>query len=132
MPRFAYLVGEVRCPQRKVVTVEGWIFAENLQPFVELLAFLAGYRLYDVEYDWVAIEHGIKETDVDAGKWCTYAFAGTQPLTLHVAQDEGSNVVHVRVTSEAAITADLAAQLELLVMVCQDYTIAGRGSRPVR
>ncbi len=131
MPRFAYLVGEVRCPQRKVVTVEGWIFAENLQPFAELLAFLAGYRLYDVEYDWVAIEYGVKDTDVDAGKWYTYAFAGTQPLTLHIAQDEGSNVVHVRVTSEAAITADLAAQFDLLVMICQDYTIARQGSRPV-
>jgi hypothetical protein len=132
MPRFAYLVGEARCPRRKVVTVEGWIVAENLQPFVELLAFLAGYTLYDVEYDWVAIEYGVKDTDVDAGRWCTYAFAGTHPLTLHVAQDEGSNVVHVRVTSEAAITADLAAQLDLLVMVCQDYTIARQGSRPVR
>jgi hypothetical protein len=131
MPCFAYWAGEVRCPQRKVVTVEGWIFAENLQPFAELLAFLAGYTLYDVEYDGVALEYGVKDTDVDAGKWYTYAFAGTHPLTLHVAQDEGSNVVHVRVTSEAAITADLAAQLDLLGMVCQDYIIARQGSRPV-
>ena len=60
-----------RCPRRKVVTVQGWIFEENLQPFVELLAFLAGYRLYDEEYDWVAIEYGVKDTDVDEEKWCT-------------------------------------------------------------
>jgi len=111
--------------------VEGWIFAENLRPFAKLLAFRAGYTLYDQEYAGVALEYGVKDTDVDAGKWYTYAFAGTQPLTLHVAQDEGSSVVHVRVTSEAAITADLAAQLDLLVMVCQDYIIARQGSRPV-
>ena len=132
MPRLPYLIGEPCCPRRRVVTVEGWIFAENLQPFVELLAFLAGYKLYDEEYDWVAIEYGVKDTDVDEEKWCTYTFAGTHPLTLHVAQDEGSHVVHIRVTSDAAITEDLAAQLDLLVMVCQDYTIARQGSRPVR
>ena len=57
MPRFVYLVGEVRCPQRKVVTVAGWVFAENLQPFAELLAFLAGYTLYDEEYDGDALEY---------------------------------------------------------------------------
>src|SRR5215472_14082940 len=104
MPRFASLVWEVRCPRRKVVTVEGWIFAENLQPFAELLAFLAGYTLYDEEYDWVALEYGVKDTDVDAGKWYTYTFAGPHPLTLHIAQDDGSSVVHVRVTSEAALS----------------------------
>ena len=49
-----------------------------------------------------------------------------------MAQDEGSSDVHVRVTSDADITEDLAAQLDLLVMVCQDYTITRRGPRPVR
>ena len=109
-----------------------WILAENLQPFVELLAFLAGYTLYDEGYDWVAIEYGVKDTDVDEDKWCTYTFAGKHPLTLHVARDGGASIVSVRVTSEADITADLAAQLDLLVMVCQDYTVTRRGPRPVR
>jgi hypothetical protein len=49
--------------------VEDWIFAENLQPFVEVLAFLAGYALYDKDYDRVAIEYGVKATDEDANKW---------------------------------------------------------------
>src|SRR5260370_31379373 len=51
--------GGIHCPRQKGVTVDGWIFAENLQP----LAFLTGYTLYDEEYDWVATEHGIKETN---------------------------------------------------------------------
>jgi hypothetical protein len=123
---------EIRCPRRKVVTVDGWIFAENLQPFVELLAFLAGYTLYDEEYDWVAIEYGIQDTDRDAGKWYTYSFAGTRLLMLHLAHNVGSSVVTVRVTSDAALTAELAAQLDLLVMVCQHYTTAGRGLRAWR
>ncbi|HEV2459827.1 MAG TPA: hypothetical protein VGS80_15835 [Ktedonobacterales bacterium] len=106
--------------------------AENLQPFVELLAYLAGYTLYDEEYDWVAIEYGITDTDEDEGKWYTYTFAGMHPLVLHVARTSGSHVISVRVTNDTAITADLAAQLDLLVTVCQHYTIAGRGTRPVR
>ena len=102
--------------------MEDWIFAENLQPFVELLDFLAGNTLYDDEYDWVAIEDSIKDTDADAGKWYTYT----------LARNLGSNVVSVRVSSDAAITAELAAQLNLLVTICQSYTIAGLGSGPLR
>ena len=130
MPRFACLDSEMRCSCRKVVTVGDWIFAENLQPFAELLAFLAGYTLYDEDYDWVAIKFGIKDTDEDGDKWYTYAFAGRRPLTLHLALNPGSNVVSVRVSSDAAITAELAAQLDLLVAVCQHYTVAGRGTPP--
>jgi hypothetical protein len=48
--------------------VEDWIFAENVQPFVELLAFLAGYMLYDDAYDWVAIEHGINASFLKPGR----------------------------------------------------------------
>jgi len=80
-------LGEVRCPQRKVVIAEGWICAENLRPFAKLLAFLAGYTLYDQEYDGVALEYGVKDTDVDAGKWYTYAFAGT--ATAHAPRSPG-------------------------------------------
>jgi hypothetical protein len=107
--------------------VEDWIFAENLQPFVEVLAFLAGYALYDEDYDWVAIEYGVKATDEDANKWYTYAFARTRPLEFDLACNVGSNVVSVRVRSDDTITADLMAQLNLLVMMCQSYTIS-RGS----
>jgi hypothetical protein len=127
MPRFASLDREARCPRRKDVSVDTWIFEENLQPFVELLAFLAGYTLYDAEYDGVAIEYGIKATDKDEGKWYTYALAGTRALERHLARNSGSSVVSVRVTSDAAITAELAAQLDLLAMVCQLYTLAGQG-----
>jgi hypothetical protein len=112
--------------------VEGWIFAENLQPFIELLAFLAGYALYDDEYEWVAIEDGIQDTDADAGKWYAYTLAGTRPLALQVARNIGSNVVSVQVTSDTAVGADLAAQLSLLVQLCQHYSIARHGSGPLR
>jgi hypothetical protein len=64
--------------------VEGWIFAENLRPFVEVLASLAGYALYDEQYDWVAIEDGLKDTDADEEKWYTYPLAGVRPLTLRI------------------------------------------------
>ena len=105
----------------------GWIFDKNLQSFVEVLAFLAGYALYDEDYDWVAIEYGVKATDEDANKWYTYAFAGTRPLEFDLACNVGSSVVSVRVRSDSGIPADLAAQLNLLVLLCQSYTIS-RGS----
>jgi hypothetical protein len=112
--------------------VEGWIFAENLQPFIELLAFLAGYASYDDTYDWIAIENGITDTDAAAGKWYAYTFAGTRPLAFQLAQNVGSNVVSVQVTSDTAIDADQVAQLSLLVLLCQHYNIARRGSGPLR
>lgn len=108
--------------------LENWIFAENLQPFVEVLAYLAGYTLYDEEYDWVTIEYGIQDTDEDEGRWYIYAFAGPRPLTLHLARNSGSDVVSVRVTRDAPIPADLAAQLHLLVLICQSYTLTRRGA----
>jgi hypothetical protein len=112
------------------VIMEDWIFIENLQPFVEVLAFLAGYALYDEDYDWVAIECGVKATDADADKWHTYAFAGTRPLAFDLACNLGSNVVSLRVTSDGGIPTDLAAQFNLLVLMCQSYAIFRQGQGP--
>jgi hypothetical protein len=119
-------------PHRKGSRLQDWIFAENLQAFVEVLAHLAGYTLYDEEYDWVAIEAGIPETDADEDKWYSYPLLGTHPLALDVARDLGSQVVSIRVRSDAAAPADLpaelAAQLHVLVLLCQSYILTRRGA----
>ena len=70
--RVALVCTGICCRGRKVIPVEDWIFAENVQPFVELLAFLAGYTLYDDAYDWVAIEHGVNASFLKPGTVVTF------------------------------------------------------------
>lgn len=101
----------------------GWIFRENLKPFVALLAQIAGYDLYDEDSDWVAIKYGIKNTNVDADQWHTHLLAGAQPLTLELALNPGSRVVSVYVRSATPVAPEVAAQLDLLIDICQLYEV---------
>lgn len=73
--------------------VGNWLFEENLKPFVELLAQLVGYTLYDEDYDWVAIVYGSEDTDEDADKWYTHPFAGADSRALELARNPGSAVI---------------------------------------
>ena len=107
-----------------------WIYQENLQPFTAMVAQLAGYDLYDEEYDWVAIEYGVKDTDRRAEKWYAYPFAGEHALTLelalyHIAFPSSTDapVAHVRITAATPLTSEVTAQFNLLVALCQRYSI---------
>lgn len=112
--------------------VADWLFEDNLRPFVELLAQLAGYTLYDEDYDWLAIEYGMQDTNEDADKWYTYPFAGADPAVFELARNPGSDVVSIRVRGEQGIRPELAAQLDVLFAVCQDYTLLPRIAKPAR
>jgi hypothetical protein len=48
----------------------GWIWTDNLLPLLLELAQLAGYRFDDS--DWIAVEHGVRETDSETGPWFEY------------------------------------------------------------
>ena len=43
----------------------GWIWTDNLLPLLLELAQLTGYRFDDS--DWIAVEHGVRETDSETG-----------------------------------------------------------------
>jgi hypothetical protein len=48
----------------------GWIWTDNLRPLLTEIALLAGYRFGDP--DWIAVEHGMRGTDSEAGAWFEY------------------------------------------------------------
>jgi hypothetical protein len=48
----------------------GWVWTDNLRPLLVELARLVGYR-FD-ESDWIAVEHGVRGTDSEAGPWFGY------------------------------------------------------------
>jgi len=98
-----------------------WIFERNLRPFVEMVARLADYS-FDAN-DWIAVSHGVRDTDQEADRWFTYSFEGAGQLQLEAAIDPGTSVVHVRVRGGDHLAGELQAQLDLLIDVCQTYTV---------
>ena len=107
--------------------METWIYAENLKAFVRLLTYLAGYTLYDENYEWLAIENGLKVTDANDGRWYTFPIEGKWRLTLDLALDPDSSYeTYIRVTSENDLDPELRAQLDLLISICQDYSVQWR------
>ncbi len=107
--------------------MEGFVAEENLEPFVALVAFLTGYDLYSESYDYVGIQYGLQDTDVDKGRWYAYPLTGSIPVLLEVASEPGAREqVHVRVTSSTVLSAELTAQLDLLESICFKYILTRR------
>ena len=64
----------------------GWIWADNLRPLLTELALLAGYRFGDS--DWIAVEHGLRGTDSQAGPWFEYPLGS---VSVAVAFEPGAD-----------------------------------------
>jgi hypothetical protein len=64
----------------------GWIWADNLCPLFVELAVLAAYGFDDS--DWTAVEHGVRGTDSDAGRWFEYLVGH---LSVTVAFEPGAD-----------------------------------------
>ncbi|WP_189935436.1 hypothetical protein [Streptomyces aurantiogriseus] len=77
--------------------VEGWIWIENVQPFLALLARYAGCDFDGA--DWQAVELGLEATDDEHPDcWYSYPLVGSDHrLKVHLAQAVGGNEVSVRV-----------------------------------
>ena len=110
------------------LTVDDWIFAENLKPFVEMLAHAANCPLDDD--DWTAISYGVRDSNGDEEKWYTYPLEGQPRLHLELAAMPGSAVVSVRIRGPQDSPPELPAQIELLVVMCQTYSILPHSAQP--
>ncbi|MFE4695823.1 hypothetical protein ACFRIC_01915 [Streptomyces sp. NPDC056738] len=77
--------------------VGGWIWNENVQPFLTLLAQYAGYD-FD-ETDWQTVELGLEVTDDEhPDRWYSYTlFGSAHHLEVHLANAVGGAEVSVRV-----------------------------------
>ncbi|MFF6778991.1 hypothetical protein ACFY8W_36330 [Streptomyces sp. NPDC012637] len=77
--------------------VEGWIWNENVQPFLALLARYAGYHFNAT--DRQAVELGLQATDDEhPDRWYSYPLVGSDHhLEVHLAKAVGGDEVSVRV-----------------------------------
>ncbi|MFE1989591.1 hypothetical protein [Streptomyces mirabilis] len=77
--------------------VEGWIWHENVQPFLALLARYAGYDFDDT--DWQAVELGLEATDDEhLDRWYSYPLVGSDHrVEVHLANAVEGDEVSVRV-----------------------------------
>ena len=100
-----------------------WIFEENLRPFLTALAWAFTVK-FDAD-DWLAISHGVKETDADHERWFEYEFSGKGGTVMFgVARDVGSCVLSVRVHHQ-----ENADKLRAIIMMCQEFSVRERSSR---
>ncbi len=98
--------------------VANWIFRDtNLVAFLESVAALSGYDLLPDEIS--AIEYGVRVTDQERDQWYQYAFAGKSPVSLSIAADPGTDIVHIR----AECSDDFKPTIEALLFVFQEYQV---------
>jgi hypothetical protein len=105
--------------------LSNWILEQNLRPFVELLAHLAGDATVD-DLDVDAITWGMGESDADHDRWYAYPFRGEHAaLRLELAREPSAIILNVRVQGAEGeeLLADLERAVFLLVVVCQDYGV---------
>lgn len=85
--------------------VENWIFQDNLQFFLEFLAWIAGSRLE--EWDFFTVKRGIEGTNCEEDRWFCRAIVGKKrTVSLQIADDPGSSVYAVRIEADQS-TAEL-------------------------
>ena len=106
-----------------MATLRNWIRLQNLEPFVEVLAWLSGYKLADGEWD--AIRYGLEDSDCDAvpPRWYSYKFAGEHAVSFDIGHDKGTDVVQVRLDIPGVI----ASRADVALNLMNQYVL-GRGS----
>lgn len=98
--------------------IQGWIWQQNLWPFVETAASFVGVTPDD--YDSEAIEHGLSHTDVEQDHWFAYSFGTSLSLRLALAQDVGTEVLFV----QAEAGADASVNMNVAIQIFQNYRVA--------
>jgi hypothetical protein len=95
----------------------GWLWDENVQPFLEFVAGSVGYVLAPEELE--AHLTDIRGSNPEQEAWCRIAFDG---CTLHLASDPGTFVVHVKADGSSQLTGELRGVVSFLAC----YSAAAR------
>jgi len=94
----------------------GWIWTDNLRPFLELASTLVGYSFDDS--DWTAVSAGVPGTDSEDGPWFDYPIG---PSLLHVALEPGaSEMVQLMLD---AVPDRVADRLQWTSDIMRDYLV---------
>jgi hypothetical protein len=101
--------------------VAGWVWAVNINPLVDSLAALVGYRIDDRDRDAVAFGLAGTNSEKPDG-WYSHPLAGTMTLTVELATDPGTDVVSVSVRHPGE--ALLKARIETVIDLLARYRVA--------
>jgi hypothetical protein len=106
--------------------IGGWVFDENLRPFLETVGALASYRLD--EDDWIAIEYGLFKINIAGGQAARrvdYPLSGERPMTVKLEKELGTSVVTFELNSDP----DLEARADSVAYVMATYQVRQRDTR---
>lgn len=105
-------------------TPHGWVWRDNLFPFLQTVSGLVRYR-FD-EWDEDAVSTGLGESSAEADRWFEYPLEGSPRLALRLALD-GEEDRHVLVDVDLDDTGDeLPLQIPLLLDVFSTYRMCDR------
>jgi hypothetical protein len=101
--------------------IESWIFKQNLESFLAMLAYIAGNPFED--WDFHAVVAGIKSTDCEKERWFEYEFNGPKRrITFRAADDLGSSLFLFRIDT----TDDAKELIDLAFYICESNELAPR------
>ena len=103
--------------------VGSWIFKQNLESFLEMLAWIAGHPFADWDYN--AIVAGIEGTNGEKEQWFHYELdSSKRRLAFHIADDPGSSVYLFRISAPD----DVVPLVELAYFVAEGNDLKRHGS----
>jgi len=87
----------------------GWLWDENVQPFLEFVAGSVGYDLAPEALATYLAE--VRAADAEREAWCVIPLHG---CTLHLASDPGTFVVHAKMDGPGSLAAELRGVVAFL------------------
>lgn len=97
----------------------GWMWTDNLRPLAVELARIADYPFSDS--DWIAIEHGIRKTDAEDGRWLEYPLGR---LAIRAALEPRADET-VTVSVDGATAGNEHQQIGLLGDIMRNWHLTG-------
>jgi len=94
--------------------VVNWIWANNVRPLMDVLAWLTSYDL--TEDEWNVIAEGVDESDGDAKppREFEWELSGRERVVLRLAADPGTNVIQVKIEAPNTIEQKVDIALNLM------------------
>lgn len=87
----------------------GWMWDDNLRPFLEFVAGSVGCDLAPEELS--AYLTGVRASDAEQDAWYRIPL---RDCTLHLARDAGTSVVHVKAGGPGLLTSELRGVVAFL------------------
>ena len=79
--------------------MHGWVWRENLRPFLEMVASLARYE-FD-QWDLDAVLTGLGDSDADEERWFRYPFGDEPQVVLGFSADRDGDEVGIEAEFDA-------------------------------